>query len=85
MKSEPRDSSEEIIIYHRLWRGFNDANGWCFSCENRLEGEITCDFCLTNVIILDEALHCDELWSNIGKSHIHFQTPAYPEHEERFG
>ena len=42
--------------------------GRCFSCNFDIErnDEFTCDICLTDNIVLNEAIHFEGFWNNIG-------------------
>ena len=42
--------------------------GHCFSCNFDIEhnNEFTCDICLTDNIVLNEAIHFEGFWNNIG-------------------
>ena len=64
----PQDDAEKLITFTRLWRGFANLTGRCVSCNYNLEqeDEITCYLCLSDHIILKEAIHFDGFWNNIG-------------------
>ena len=63
-----RDKSENLITFTRLWRGFADMTGCCVSCSYDIKqfDDITCDFCLPDNIILEEAIHYEGYWNNVG-------------------
>ena len=64
----PRDEGEKLILFMRLWRRFLSLTGHCFSCNFDIEcnDEFTCDICLTDNIVLNEAIHFEGFWNNIG-------------------
>ena len=67
-QTKPRDNAEKLILYTRLWRGYMKLTGHCFTCSLDIssEDEFTCNLCLTDNIILHEAMHYDGFWNNIG-------------------
>ena len=58
----------KLILFTRLWRGYLSMTGCCFSCnfDIELNDEFTCDICLTDNIVLNEAIHFEGFWNNIG-------------------
>ena len=74
--SKPRDNVENLILYTRLWRGYMQLTGHCFTCHLDIssDDEFTCNSCLTDNIILYEAIHFDGFWNNIG-DYIFFSDP----------
>ena len=64
----PWDEGEKLILLTRLWRRFLSMTGRCFSCNFDIErnDEFTCDICLPDNIVLNEAIHFEEFWNNIG-------------------
>ena len=67
-QNEAQDDSQKLIQFTRLWWGFTHLTGHCVSCNcNLLQiDDITCNFCLADIIILEEVLHCYRFWNNVG-------------------
>ena len=66
-KNVPRDEVENLILFTRLWHGYLSMTGHCFSCNFDIEAndEFTCDICLTDNIVLNEAIHFEGFLNNI--------------------